>query len=58
MADDEAYLSYKLTKWAFGSGELKWRMKPMVVGPLDNSVEPNEPAHPRSQPRYTREEAM
>ena len=33
-------------------------MKLMLGGPLDNSVEPNEPAHPHSHPRYTREEAM
>ena len=30
----EAYLSYKLTKWAFGSGELKPVMKDFLEFPI------------------------
>ena len=34
----EAYLSYKLTKWAFGSGELK-----MTCAPSEDSDQPGHP---------------
>ena len=44
------------TSTSFVCKEEKLRMKPMLA--LDNSAETNEPAHPHSQPRYTREAAM